>query len=209
MKQKLIYLVRHGDIGLGSEKRYIGQTDLPLSPLGLKQASLLKDMFSHLSFDNIFCSDLMRAQQTAEIIAILSTAVPILCPEFREVNMGDWEGKTFSEIRTRFPKKFAERGQTIANFVPPRGESFSDCSKRVLPAFERLAESAGNTILIVAHAGVNRIIICHVLGMPLENVFQLQQSYGCVNLLCQDSSGYRLNYMNNLVVKVTGEGLIY
>ncbi|WP_088225436.1 alpha-ribazole phosphatase [Desulfosporosinus sp. FKB] len=209
MKQKLIYLVRHGDIGLGSEKRYIGQTDLPLSPLGLKQASLLKDMFSPISFDNIFCSDLMRAQQTAKIIAVPRPAAPILCPEFRELNMGDWEGKTFSEIRTKFPKEFAERGQTIANFVPPRGESFTDCSKRVLPAFEWLMKSAGNTILIIAHAGVNRIIICHVLGMPLENVFQLEQSYGSVNLLCHDSCGYRLNYMNNLVVKETAKGLIY
>lgn len=209
MKQKLIYLVRHGDIGLGSEKRYIGQTDLPLSPLGLKQASLLKDMFSPISFDNIFCSDLMRAQQTAKIIAVPRPAAPILCPEFRELNMGDWEGKTFSEIRTKFPKEFAERGQTIANFVPPRGESFTDCSKRVLPAFEWLMKSAGNTILIIAHAGVNRIIICHVLGMPLENVFQLEQSYGSVNLLCHDSCGYRLKYMNNLVVKETAKGLIY
>lgn len=199
MDRKLIYLIRHGDIGLGSDKRYIGQTDLPLSVLGGKQATLLKELFSHVPLEKIVCSDLVRAQQTADIIASAHLIVPRAHVELGELNMGEWEGKTFSEIRTKYPEEFKERGEDLENYTPPLGESFSDCSKRVIPVFESLAQSDASTLLIVGHASVNRIILCHVLGIPIVNVFRLEQSYGCCNLICNKGSHYRLNYLNNTV----------
>ena len=198
--KKLIYIARHGDIGLGRDKRYIGQSDLPLSALGEQQATLLKEMFRGVPLDNIVCSDLGRAQQTANIIASAHQINPTPCVELRELNMGDWDGKPFSEIRAKYPKEFKERGEDLANYAPPGGESFSDCSKRVIPVFESLAKSEGSTLLIVAHAGVNRVILCHVLGMPLQNVFRLDQSYGCFNVIvCQDSE-YRLSHLNHSII---------
>ena len=197
--KKHIYIVRHGDIGLGTDKRYIGQSDLPLSVLGLKQATLLKEIFSRVPLDKIVCSDLGRTQQTADIIAAAHHIVPIARVELRELNMGDWEGKTFSEIRATYPKEFKERGEDLANYRTPLGESFSDCSKRVLPVFESLAQANESTLLIVGHAGVNRVLLCHVLGVPLENVFRLDQSYGCYNLMSYKGSEYRLNYLNQQI----------
>ncbi|TGE34430.1 alpha-ribazole phosphatase [Desulfosporosinus sp. Sb-LF] len=199
MGKKLIYLARHGDIGLGRDKRYIGQSDLPLSALGVKQATLLKEIFSRMPLDNIYCSDLERAQQTAEIISSAHSIIPTARVELRELNMGDWEGKLFSEIRAKNPQEFEKRGKDIANYCSPEGESFSDCSKRVIPIFESLAQSNENTILIIGHAGINRVILCRVLGIPLENVFRFEQSYGCVNLISKDGLMYRLKYLNNEV----------
>lgn len=199
MNKKLIYLVRHGDIGLGRDKRYIGQSDLPLSVLGKKQATLLKEIFRRVPLDNIYCSDLGRAQQTAEIIASAHPIIPTVCWDLRELHMGAWEEKLFSEIRAKYPKEFKKRGENIANYSPPQGESFSDCYKRVIPIFESLAQSDENTILIVGHAGVNRVILCRVLGIPLDNVFRLEQSYGCHNLICREGSDYRLKYLNKTV----------
>jgi len=199
MDKKLIYLVRHGDIGLGRDKRYIGQSDLPLSTLGRKQATLLKEIFRRVPLDNIYCSDIGRVQQTADIIASAHQSVPIARVELRELYMGDWEGKPFSEIRAKYPKEFKERGEDIANYSPPEGESFSDCYRRVIPVFESLAKSDETTILIVGHAGVNRVILCHVLGIPLENVFRLEQNYGCVNLIYKEGFEYRLKYLNSIV----------
>lgn len=194
--QKLIYLARHGDIGLGIDKCYIGQLDLPLSPLGRQQAVRLKEIFSRVPLDNIYCSNLERAQQTAEIIASIHSIIPTACAELRELNMGAWEGKSFSEIRAAYPGEFKERGENIANFVPPQGESFLDCSKRAIPVFESLTQSAAAAILIVGHAGLNRVILCHVLGIPLNNLFRLEQNYGCLNLISQEGSDYRLKYLN-------------
>lgn len=199
MDKKLIYIVRHGDIGLGRDKRYIGQSDIMLSALGKKQAALLKEIFSRVPLDHIYCSDLGRSQQTADIIASTHQILPIARVELRELNMGDWEGKLFSKIRAKYPKGFKERGEDIANYRPPSGESFSDCSNRAIPVFESLTQSEGNTILIVGHAGVNRVILCRVLGLPLENVFRLEQSYGCVNLICREGSEYQLKYLNHTV----------
>lgn len=199
MNKKLIYLARHGDIGLGRDKRYIGQSDLPLSALGMMQASSLREIFSGVSLDNIYCSDLRRAQQTAEIIASCQPMVPKVRVELREMNMGDWEGRLFSEIRTRYPKEFKERGADIANYRPPKGESFADCYKRVIPIFETLAQSDERMILIVGHAGVNRVILCRVLGVPIDHVFRLEQRYGCLNLMSKEGSKYRLNFLNHTI----------
>ncbi|HBP63870.1 MAG TPA: alpha-ribazole phosphatase [Desulfosporosinus sp.] len=197
--KKLIYIARHGDIGEGRDKRYIGQSDLPLSPLGEQQATFLKAIFSQVPLDKIVCSDLGRTRQTADIIASVHPIIPIACVALRELNMGDWERKTFSEIRAKYPKEFKERGVDLANYRPPRGESFSDCAKRVIPVFESLAQSNNTTLLMVGHAGVNRVILCRVLGIPLENLFRLEQNYGCFNLISYDGSEYRLNYLNQQI----------
>lgn len=199
MSKKFIYLLRHGDIGLGKERRYISQTDLPLSVLGEQQASLLKEKLSRVPLDSIYCSTLKRAQQTAAIIGSDQLIKPIVCDELREIRMGDWEGQLFSEIRAKYPKEFQERGEDIATYSPPRGESFSDCYRRVIPVLENLPKSDETTIAIVGHAGVNRVILCHVLGIPLENLFRFEQSYGCVNLISKEGSEYRLNYINQIL----------
>ncbi len=199
MDKKHIYLARHGDIGLGRDKRYIGQLDLPLSAQGKTQAALLKDLFCQVPLDEIYCSDLRRAQQTADIIATAHQIIPVAHVGLRELNMGDWDGELFSDIRTKYPAEFKQRGKEIANYSPPKGESFSDCYKRVIPVFESLTQSDETTILIVGHAGVNRVILCHVLGIPLDNVFRFEQSYGCLNLMCKVGSEYRLKYLNHTV----------
>ncbi|HWQ40521.1 MAG TPA: alpha-ribazole phosphatase [Desulfosporosinus sp.] len=200
MDKKLIYLARHGDIGLGRDKRYIGRSDMPLSDLGKKQAILLKEKFYRVALDNIYCSDLERSQQTADIIASVHNIIPLAREELRELTMGAWEGKLFSEIRAKYPQEFQERGQNIAHYRSPGGESFSDCSKRVIPIFESLAQSDETTILIIGHASVNRIILCRVLGIPLDNVFRLEQSYGCLNLICKKGSEYRLKFLNHTLL---------
>ena len=205
--KKFIYLVRHGDIGLGHEKRYISGSDLPLSDLGKRQASLLKDLFSRVPLEGIYCSDLWRARQTAEIIGTAHQIQPIAVNALREINMGDWEGKAFSEIKANYPKEFQKRGENIAAYSPPGGESFSDCCRRVIPAFESLPMRDEPVILIVGHAGVNRVILCHVLGIPLENLFRLEQSYGCVNLICRGIAKYQLKYFN-YTTELSQNGLI-
>ncbi|EGW38205.1 alpha-ribazole phosphatase [Desulfosporosinus sp. OT] len=201
MDKKLIYLARHGDIGIGKEKRYIGRLDLPLSAQGEEQAKALKNFFCQVPLDNIYCSDLKRSQQTAHIIASVHQIVPVAHVGLRELNMGDWDGELFSSIKTKHPMEFKLRGEDIANYSPPKGESFSVCYKRVIPVFESLAQSDGTTILIIGHAGANRVILCHILGIPLGNVFRFEQSYGCLNLICREGSNYRLKYLNRTATR--------
>lgn len=184
--------MRHGKICLeGDQRRYIGQLDLPLSEEGVCQAWNAAKLLTKVELTAIYCSDLARSQQTAAIIAANKGLEVQPLKDLREISLGKWEGRSFAEIARRFPDKFRARGDDIGYYRVPGGESFADCSKRVVAAFhEVMANSFGN-ILIVGHAGVNRLLLCYILGMPIVNLFRLSQDYGCLNIIqCTDSSYY-------------------
>lgn len=197
MDNRTIYLVRHGRIQLEDEqRRFIGQTDLPLNEGGIKQAQYLRNMLSRADITAIYCSDLLRTRQTAEIIAAPKNIDFIPRRGLREIDMGEWEGCTFAEIARRFPHEFKARGADIAYYRVPRGESFADCSRRVLADFHDFLASSSGNIVIVGHAGVNRLLLSHVLGMSLANIFRVRQDYGCLNVLQTSSAGYQVKLMN-------------
>ena len=186
----MIYLLRHGEIEDQANPRYIGQTDRALSKKGRAQADVWRKQLEGEGIASIFCSDLIRSIETAEIISKGRQMEIQTEPDLGEINLGDWDGHAMQEIRTEFPAEWAERGEHIDTFRPPKGESFGDLYGRVVPVFEKIAENASNSVLIVGHAGVNRMILCRVLGMPIRNLFSIQQDYGALNLI--DNSGNAL-----------------
>jgi probable phosphoglycerate mutase len=84
----------------------------------------------------------------------------------------------------------------MAGYRPPGGESFADLSDRVLPAFERVVRESEGDLLIVGHAGVNRVILSRLLGMPLAHLFRLGQGYGCLNILESDADAWIVRGLN-------------
>lgn len=132
----------------------------------------------------VYCSDLSRAKKSAEIIAGYHQADPVEMPELRERSFGIWEGMTFTEIRDIYPGEFASWAENPVAYSPPGGESTLGVRDRVIPAFERiLAGHKGDNIAIVAHGGVNRVLLCHILGIPLENIFRIEQDHAAVNII--------------------------
>lgn len=119
----------------------------------------------------------------------------LLEPALREIHLGAWEGLTASAVRHRHPGQWEARGRDLAHFRPEGGESFADLAARVVPAFEAMTRQPDD-ILIVAHAGVNRVILCHVLGLPLSDLMRLHQDYGAMNLIEPSRSGYALHDLN-------------
>jgi probable phosphoglycerate mutase len=149
----------------------------------------------------IFCSDLERSVSTARVIGERHNLEPVARTDLREISLGAWEGLTFDEVRRRYPGEFEKRGDDIFNYQPPGGESFARCAGRVLPALEEILSTVGDNILIVGHAGVNRIIISRALGMPPENLFKITQDYGCLNVLVAGDFGLKVVALN-LVLRV-------
>jgi len=196
MSKKNIYLIRHGEIETYGEKRYIGVIDLPLNINGIAQANKLKIFFQDISLDKIYSSDLQRSVQTAEIIANKRFTQIEKLSELREINMGNWEGKSFREIKEKFPKEFISHLDEIENFKPNGGESFKECQLRAMNIFSKIAKADSENIVIVAHAGINRSIIAYLLGVPLKNIFKFQQNYGCINKIIFDGVNYKLSYIN-------------
>ena len=179
----MLYLLRHGEIASSEEKRYIGQTNVPLSSKGLRQAAWWKRELSHFKFKNVYSSNLMRALDTARIVSGLPDVDIETMAQLREINLGDWDGKGMENIRTRFPDAWQERGRHIDTFRTPGGESFQDLHERVIPVFEKITIEARRDILVVAHACVNRIILCHVLKKPIQELFSIPQDYAALNLI--------------------------
>jgi probable phosphoglycerate mutase len=202
---KKIYLIRHGKIDTGNEKRYVGITDLLLNNEGVEQANFLKSYFSHIPIDKVYTSPLKRCLQTSKIICEEKNQDYIIVEELREINMGIWENKPIEHIKKDFPQLYEERGKNLEYFIPPEGESFHQLANRVLLAFDNIVKNKcesnelshlpigagengthrGNyeNIIIVAHAGVNRVILSQILGYSMQDIFSIEQPYGCVNEL--------------------------
>lgn len=178
-----IYLVRHGKIQGAEVRRFIGSTDVPLSDEGVRQGRLLRDHLAHIRFDRVYSSDMTRTLTFACIISNLPENRIHTLKELCEIDLGTWEGKTFKEIQTCFPEQWRRRGEEMDTFRPPRGESFSDLAARVIPCFENITSGAHSNILIVGHAGVNRVILSHILKTDRKNLFSIPQAYAALTVI--------------------------
>ncbi|WFD12066.1 histidine phosphatase family protein [Tepidibacter hydrothermalis] len=179
--QRLIYLIRHGETELGGEKRYVGHTDCSLSNKGIDRIKGLKSTFSNIPVDHVFCSDLLRTKQTANILFPNKKIVSMT--ELREINMGKWDGLTFKEVREQYPEMFEKRIHNIGGFIVPDGESFRDCQKRAFHALEKLISNTNGNLAVCGHAGFFRSLIIGLLNMNLHDIFKINQDYGCINIL--------------------------
>ena len=134
--------------------------------------------------DAIYCSDLSRAVKSAEIIAEPYGLMPVKIPALRERSFGVWEGMTFSEIKEKFPGEFEAWADNPVAHSPVGGESTLEVKDRVVKALnDILNRHTGENVAVVAHGGVNRILICDILGASLENIFRIEQDYGAVNVI--------------------------
>lgn len=191
-----IYLIRHGEITQSSPRRFVGQTDLPLTDRGREQIAGVADFLCGRGLGRLLCSPLSRCVESAGIIGTALGIASEIVPDLREIALGAWEGLTVDEVRERFPGRYEARGRNLAGFRPPDGESFADVQRRAWPAFETATVDLDEPLAMVAHGGVNRVLLCRILGMPLENLFRLEQHYACVNILREDNGEFRVGAMN-------------
>lgn len=199
-----IYLLRHGALAGDSRDRFIGQTDLPLSAAGLRQAEAMAESLRQKGVSALHCSDLTRSRQTAGIIAATVGVQPVAHPELREVSLGDWEGLLRREVAERWADEFAARGRDMDTYRPPGGESFADCLARTWPVWKGITQTDAAAIVVVAHAGVNRLLLCRLLGMPVQNMFRIGQDYGCTNIIELDRRTIRVRLVNGRSVNPEG-----
>jgi broad specificity phosphatase PhoE len=197
-----LYLIRHGEIPQSEPRRFVGQRDLPLTDRGREQASLLGDILASRSIDMVVCSPLSRCVESARIICERVGGFPKILPDLCEITLGDWEGLSVDEVRDHFPGCHEARAMNLAGFRPQRGESFVDLLRRSWPVFEAIVYGEDERVAIVGHSGVNRVLLCRILDMPLGNLLRLEQHYGCLNVIHHNPSGYRVESINSFPVKM-------
>ena len=190
-----LFLMRHGAIVQSHPRRFVGQTDHPLTKEGRAQAALWREALADVPFAAAVCSDLSRCRETAAIVLGGRDITARPEPRLREIALGAFEGLTVDEVRKRFPGAYERRGCDIAGFTPQGGESFADVQARAVAALAELAPLCGN-VLVVAHGGVNRTILCHALGLDLTRLFRLGQDYCRLNLLDLSPDCWRVDAVN-------------
>jgi len=193
-----IYLVRHGSVVGAETRRFIGHLDVPLSPQGEAEAAALARRLAGVKLVAAYASDLLRTRRTAELLAAPHGLQTVACPELREFSMGRWEGLTAEEIRALDPPAFAAWMADVGRFQFPEGESLADVEARAWPAFESIVERhPGGSVLVVAHGGPNRILLCRALGVPSERILSLGQDYAALSVLEHDRGRWRLSLLNH------------
>jgi broad specificity phosphatase PhoE len=151
-----LLLVPHAETAWNTQGRYQGQTDVPLSERGRKQAERLAQRLAAENVESVYASDLCRAWDTAVAVAGPHGLSPRPEPRLRELHFGEWEGLTFAEI---------QQGGTE---TPLGGEAIDDLAARLRSFLDDLARThhdGEQTLLLVAHRGSIRVLLCLVLGL--------------------------------------------
>jgi Fructose-2,6-bisphosphatase len=164
-----LYLIRHGETEWNKARRFQGWTDIELSDEGVEQARLLGQRFTKINIDEIYASPLKRAVATALPIAKTKGIDIIKNENFKEINFGEWEGMTASEISAKYGKDFDD-------FIvaPEKGEfpgdiSFDKVIDRIKVGLEEvLYEKKDKNIVIVSHGGIIRLMIQYLMEFDGE-----------------------------------------
>ncbi len=166
-----ILLLRHGETDWNLQGRCQGITDLDLNDRGKRQAM---DVAAHLStekIDAIYSSDLKRALHTAEIIRQSHDLDVTVDSDFRELNHGELEGLTFTDIRSFYPDFLTRWRSEPAQLIVPGGERLVDVEQRIWKGMQRIASShsSDERIVVVSHNFPILAILCRITGTPLND----------------------------------------
>jgi broad specificity phosphatase PhoE len=158
-----ILLARHGETDWNRELRWQGHADRPLTAAGRDQARALAQELADEPIAAVYSSDLIRAHETARIVADrLGLDVTVL-PDLREIDVGSWSGLTRDEIAHHFPegyRRWVEEGLTGHD-----GETGEQLAERIVGAVERIASAhPGDRVLVVSHGGAMRAVLNHAHG---------------------------------------------
>ena len=196
-KQK-IYLIRHAKPDLPHNgKLYYGSTDYQLSEEGILMARELSDVLKGLEVGAVFSSDLKRAVDTAEISLSGRLCDIKQVRGLREIHLGEWEGKSFDEVRSTWNELYEKRGTSFDSVGPPGGESFKDLQKRTVPAFEEiLKNNPSGDILVFAHGGVIWTLMCNYFGFKLNDIFFYPMDFCGIHLIERDGDFMKLKKYN-------------
>lgn len=176
-----ISLLRHGECEGGHIFR--GSTDVALSPQGFD--NMLARCEAHQwPWQHVLSSPLQRCKHFAEHVAQEKLLPLSTDKDLREIDFGDWEGQDIANMWQTNEQALLAWGQNPEAFTPPGGELLRDVATRVHHAFAQMLQAhRGQSLLVVAHGGVIRVLLAHILGMPLSQIGRIDIPYASLSQL--------------------------
>jgi broad specificity phosphatase PhoE len=180
-----LYFIRHGEV----EERYHrifggSQIDMALSPLGHRHAEALVDWFGEGALDAVYLSPMLRVQQTAAPLLNARGISPVVLPDLREVDFGDWTGYGWHEIQDKFGVVAFDWLETLEQGGIPNGETAACLMERVRPCLQRVVdENPHRSVAVVCHGGIIRVMLALLLEARLSHMAHFNIDYGSVTML--------------------------
>jgi probable phosphoglycerate mutase len=164
----LFYLIRHGESLYNAEARIQGQSDIALSPRGLRQAEAIAARLADERIEAVFASPLCRALATAEPLGD-RLGLPVQCDDqLKEIHAGIFQGLLWAEIEAKFPEAARPWREQHPDFVIPGGESRRALMVRGRAALESIRENRFRRVAVVSHGGILGAALKSILGIPAE-----------------------------------------
>lgn len=167
-----IYLVRHGQTVWNIEHRFQGHQDSPLTELGIQQAEWLSESLLNVHLDHIYTSTSERASRTAELLKGERDISLTRTADLMEQNLGVWEGCIQQEIQAIYPDQWESFWTNPSEFCVDQGETYRVVQERALSLLQHiLREHAGQSVMLVTHTVVLKLLMSHFEGRPLQELW--------------------------------------
>jgi broad specificity phosphatase PhoE len=175
-------LIRHGQTGWNKEARFRGRIDIDLDETGMKQAQAVGERFAQSELAAIYSSPLKRAMATAEPIGRRLNLQVVPLEGINDMNFGNWEGRSIDDVKEQNKELFDLWRYSPDKLSIPGGETLDDVRQRVAATVDDLAAKHENdTVLLVTHRVVCKVLLCHLLGLDNSHFWQIAQDTTAVN----------------------------
>jgi phosphoserine phosphatase len=180
-------IVRHGETDWNRAGRFQGQIDVPLNDHGRSQAAGARDFLKDVPIDFAFTSPMLRPKETAEIILAAHPAVKLQTnADLQEISHGLWEGKLEAEIAVDYAQELEDWRTKPETVQMPEGENLQDVWQRAGAAWQDIISKVGNvsqTGIVVAHDATNKVLLCQLMGLKMEDFWKVKQGNGAVTVV--------------------------
>jgi len=193
-----IILVRHGQTEWNRIERFRGQMDVPLNEMGHRQAQAIARALEKWPVAAVYASPLSRAQDTARPIAAAFQLLIQTSPGLLDINYGRWACLTPQEAGEQYPEMHTLWRTQPHLACPSGGESLADVRERAVAALRQvLAAHAEQTVVLVGHQVVNKVLCCAILGLDLSHFWRVRQSNACINMFEHHDGVFEIVLLND------------
>ena len=166
-----IHFVRHADKAKGDFfNPHMRHQDQPISSLGRKQAARLAKYLRQKNITEVYVSEYIRTMQTIQPFARRARLRPIVDARLNEIDLGFLDTMTYEEFQAKYPEAWKARNERLADFRWPGGETGEEARARIAAFVAEQSSRPGNKA-VVAHDGIVRVLLCHLLGIPVVRRF--------------------------------------
>ncbi|WP_027631960.1 alpha-ribazole phosphatase [Clostridium hydrogeniformans] len=170
-----LFLIRHGQTDWNLKEKIQGSCDIELNETGIKQAEKLSNKLleKNYRFSKIYSSPQRRALKTSEILSEATNVDYISIKELEEINFGQWEGLSWTEVKEQYPVEYKEWYINRRYTKPPKGESYQEMLERVVTALHKIINE-NDDVVVVTHSAIIMCLQCYITNTPFDEMMKFK-----------------------------------